>query len=66
LDCLKEITFSNITLFSNMLNNDLERFESTYLRVDSEAIDGNLVLFLDDHYPISSHFVHNPAIPSEG
>nr|WP_263326069.1 hypothetical protein [Neobacillus sp. Marseille-Q6967] len=66
LDCLKETTFGNITLFSNILNNDLDRFERSYLRVDSEAIDGNLVLFLDDHYPITSHFVPNPVIPSEG
>jgi hypothetical protein len=66
LECLTVTTFGNVTLFSNMLNNDLDRFERSYLRVDSESIDRNLALFLDEHYPNSPHFVPNPVIPSEG
>jgi hypothetical protein len=66
LDCLRDNNFGNVTLFINLLNKEFDRFESTYLRVDNELIDRNLLLFLDDNYPMSSYFIGDPVIPIEG
>ena len=65
-DAMKLIKFGNVTLFTYILNKELNRFESVYIRVDNGNIDETFLNFLNEHYPVGEHTVNQFAIPSEG
>ncbi len=61
-----QIFFGSIVLFMYLVNSDLGRFESNYIRVDHDVIDSDLKRFLDACFPSGSHDVANYSIPREG
>ena len=58
--------FDAILIFFYVFNSFTNRFESTYLRVDSDKITNASKRFLDAYYPIAKHQVLNPSFPWEG
>lgn len=63
---LEPTKFGNVTLFTYILNKDLNRFESDYVRIDNNNIDEALLNFLNECYPLGNHTVYSFSIPSEG
>lgn len=58
--------FGNLTLFTYLVNNDLDRIESNYIRADHKSISTSLSSLLDDAFPFGSHPVPNFTVPYEG
>jgi len=58
--------FGAVLLFTYLMNNDLNRLESNYIRVDHPEIAPELGDFLDRHFAITVHLVHDLSIPYEG
>lgn len=61
-----ESELGSVLLFAYMLNQNLNKYESTYLRVDNENVDGELMKFINDFYPLGRHTVDITAIPKQG
>ncbi|OFV68083.1 MAG: hypothetical protein SCAL_000723 [Candidatus Syntrophoarchaeum caldarius] len=64
-NALEHTQFGNVILFAYILNKDLNRFESVYIRIDNKNTEETLLNFLNDGYPFSEHTVYNFAIPSD-
>lgn len=58
--------FGSIMLFAFMVNPALQRFESGYIREDSETVSDRLRCSLDLAFPSGEHTVENPIWPREG
>ena len=58
--------FGAIVLFNYLMNKDLNRFESTYVRINHSEIGGDLLAFLNAHYSSGAHRVHDFSLPYEG
>ena len=67
-DTLKNVKseFGSVILFAYMLNQNLNRYESNYLRIDNKNIDEELMKLLNDFFPLGKHTVDITAIPEQG
>lgn len=61
-----ENPFGAVLLFISMMNSDLDRFETNYLRIDHAKISDDLFSFLNIHNPPGAHRVTDFSIPYEG
>lgn len=64
--CLEKVNFGSVVLFNYLLNEKKNRYESTYLRIDSPNIEEKLKIFLDQNYPKAGYTVDQFIIPHEG
>jgi len=63
---LESTNFGNVTLFTYMMNQDSNRFESIYQRINNKNTNKALQNFLDQYYPFGKFVVFNFFIPSQG
>ncbi len=58
--------FGALLLFVSMMNVDLNRLESNYLRIDHAKISADLLSFLNTHFSIGAHRITDFSLPFEG
>jgi hypothetical protein len=65
-EAASKMSFGAIVLFTYLMNRELQRFESNYMRIVHRGISIELKTFLDTHFPAGQHLVTDYAIPREG
>lgn len=58
--------FGNLTLFTYLVDNDLDKIESSYIRADHGSISTSLANLLDVAFPFGNRETPNMTIPFEG
>lgn len=66
INCQDESPFGALVLLVSLMNHDLDRFQTNYLRIDNPKISTDLLTFLNKYYSLGKHSVTDFDIPFEG
>lgn len=66
VECLPSTSFGAVVLMTYIMNLDLGRLETSYLRVDHPSAAPELIGFLDQYFPRGKHDIQLFNLPFEG
>lgn len=65
-DSVANSSFGSVTCFTYLFNADLDRFQSSYVRVDHPRISDDLRAFMDRVFPVGQEHVEQAIVLEEG
>ena len=66
INCQNESQFGALVLFVSLMDCDLNRFQTIYLRIDNPKISTDLLTFLNNYYSRGENRIVDSSIPYEG